>query len=453
MFRSAHWLALLLVATAAAAVCPPAAADIIVARSGARFEGNVLDDGDAYVVISASGTRMRIAKNVVLEVLPSTPGAPATPSATPPPRPPEPDSTPYMEIPIAGILGGDVMPEAVEACLKYAAQDPALKHIVFRIASPGGAVDAADKIQAVLMRHASRFRYHALVQEALSTASWLAVSCDTIHMMDGSTLGGAVSRTPSDADREEADARMNSVATVRVIAHAASLGHPEAIVRALLQRQAQVVAWENDEKQIEMRSDGASAPSAPSAPILYDTPASVLVLTKDPAVRVGFAKPAWKGAADVGAVLGLKGWRPAYGEYAEGIMRRTKMNREKEFARLGGRDKALDKSRGDRTAMLDFTRQNEAEAKAKDPRAGQYAYDTSGRFTADSRKTWRLQTDTAIAAWRRVQQGAAGMMQLEQEAEALGFERQSHDLNLTDLSQRAGREIERLQRERERKGL
>lgn len=427
-------------------------ADTLITQTGQRFEGRVIEEGERYLLISPSGGKMPFPKSMVREIIPSgektqdivgpreSAGAEAEPTAAK-----EAKITLYMEIPIVGEFGKDVLPEGVELCLRYCSQNPNFKHIVFRINSPGGIVQAAQDIQALMKRYEGRFQYHAVIEKALSAAIWVVFACDTIHMADGSSVGAAVVFTPHATGAVQVDAKFNAAVAAQIASAAMSKGHPPVLAKAMIVYEAEAYAWSEAGKIVISEVRPKEVP--PSGFLVNDTPSTVLALTKEQAVAVGLAKPLRGGPDGLGDSLGLAGWRKP-SNYTENVMLQTKLNKEKADAEFA----AAVKRNTERTkAVITYISSNAAEARDNDPGNFTYYYDpSSGMLTAESSRLWQRQTDITMAAWRRVQSGTTELLKLEKEAEKLGMQRTIRDLNLADLYNRAEREISRLLAERRR---
>ena len=453
-----HFLAVLSGVCIAVLCTSVAQADKLVTQSGQEFEGKVVEEAERYILIAPNGGKMPFAKSMVREVIRTETPQPETPNAEKPAAqqpaaqpqqaaPPDKDSqvTLYMEVPIVGEFGKDVLPEGVKHCLEYCAQNANIKHVVFRIKSAGGEVKAADDIQGLMKKYEGRFKYHALIEQAMSVAVWVVFCCDTIHMADGSSVGGAAPVPQKPTGVASVDAKLTAGTAALLAATAMAKNHSPVLAKALIAPEAEAYAWLDSGKVSisEVRPQGVSSGDL----IVADTPNTLLAMTQDQAVRAGFAKPVQGGSDALGASLGLPGWRKA-STYTESAMLRTKLNREKAEAELA----AAIRRNTERTAtVVAFIKSNLAEAAANDPSRFRYTYDvTTGYLTADSAQRWTKQTDLAVAAWRRVQSGLVEFRKLDKEAEQLGIKKAVPDLNMTDLYGRAEREISRLMGERRR---
>jgi len=423
-------------------------ADTIVMPSGTRFEGRVEEAGDKYILHTPTGGRMTFPKAAVKEVVHSVSGV-APPASPKPPSKPEAsqdtsDVTLYAEVPLEGEFGKDIVPEGVEQCLRWCSQNANIKHVVFRVKSPGGLVQAARDIKELMQKFDDRFEYHAVVEKGISASVWVVFGCDTIHMCDEATLGAAVAFTRHvNTGSVEVDAKLNAALAAEVASLAAAKGHPGALATAMIIPGAEAYAWKQGD---EVTVSASLPPDLPhTALVLQDNARTVLSLTKDQAVRIGLARPLAGGCDALGESLGLPGWRKV-SDYTEKAMLRTRMNKQKADAQAKA---AAERNIKQTEAVIHFIRSNVDEAAQNDPNRFTYVYkEDSGYLTAESMAKWKRQTDLALATWRRVQSGIVQLQKLEKEAEKLGLNRIVHDLNLADIYARTGREIRRLQTER-----
>ena len=353
----------------------------------------------------------------------------------------------YMEIPILGECGKDAVPASVEHCLRYCSQQQNIKHIVFRIKSPGGTVAAAREIQALMKQYADRFQYHALVEEAMCAAIWVAFACDTIHMTDGSSVGAATPFLEDGAGSASVDAKSAASIAAEMAATAAAKNHSPVLAKAMALKECEAYAWKDGDK---VQVSEAAPPDVPPARLIVsNTRDALLALTRDQAVAVGFAKPA-RNAEDLGSSLGLEGWRKG-STYTETAMQRAKAVKEREAA---AREAAIKRNIERGKATIPVIDSSLEAAAASEPSRARYGYELhSGMLTRESVQRWQRQTDAAVAAWRRVQAGALELQKLEKEADQLGVEKPTHSWNLPELYAKAGREIARLLAERDRKSI
>jgi hypothetical protein len=390
----------------------------------------------------------------------------------------------YLEIPIVGTLGVDVVPLGMETCLRYVSQNPRIKHVVLRIRSPGGELTAAERILEIMQKYDRSVKYHALVEQANGVAILLAFACDTIHMTPAGTLGGAPSTPVDSAGGARLDAGAAASLAAKYAAAAAAKGYPEAIIRAMIMPDAPTCAWTDADGKVQI---GPSVP--PEVPddkaIFRNGAGTLLVLNKDQAVKARVALWGVDRVADLGDFLGFAGWRSA-GDYGVRVMQATRLNREHDVQRAkedAARLKdAMEKNTQDRDAAIKSLRENVVEAQARETAAAAAMAamqgSDKGSFSSFIKRTWRLETKAAIDAWINVQGYARLVAQLEiqarawnkslearleewrggkapvpalvalaDEAEKWKLKPLETDLNLLDLMGRAERAVERLKKE------
>jgi ATP-dependent protease ClpP protease subunit len=357
-------------------------------------------------------------------------------AATPAPA----DPVVYLEVPIEGHLGADAVPDGLRHCLEWASQSPRITHVVLRIHSTGGSAEAAGAMLQALEASAGRFTYHAFVQAADGPAAAVALACDTIHMAPEARIGGGLNLEDPAAEK----------VVPRAVVAAAGKKHPVAVARALLQRRAQAFAWA-DEKRNVHTAETLPEGTAGEKVVLRHDGQRALVLSADQAVAVGLADGRVAQPDHLGTALRLPSWHSA-GDYAVKAMQRMKVNRERALAKAEKeqreRQERLAANIEKRQALVTYIQQNIDEAKDNEPEEGTYAVELDMwgdlDFTWESKRRWRERAERAMEAWQRVQQATLALAALEKEAESLGAPRVMHGLNLKQIHDRAGREIERL---------
>tara|TARA_R110000782_G_scaffold57258_21_gene119776 strand:+ start:8417 stop:9760 length:1344 start_codon:yes stop_codon:yes gene_type:complete len=188
-----------------------------------------------------------------------------------------------VEIPMNGTFGQDIYPLSIAEGLDWAREQGATD-IVFRMNSPGGEVWAAEEIVEIMADHASEFRYHALIEHAISATIWPAFNCDTITMAPGATFGGAVVFRRSGTGSAEVDKKMTSIMAAKLAASAEAKGHSQALVKSMMlsEEGAYAVPDGNGGWTVvsEKPADGETYET-------IDGPDTVLTLTADQAGKYG----------------------------------------------------------------------------------------------------------------------------------------------------------------------
>jgi hypothetical protein len=238
-----------------------ASADQVLMRDGTVYDGKVVSQTRREVVIDTSingiSTRLtldrRLIQNITMgEAASPNPDAPQTaPAGVPGTAPsigapsintPAEAAKPILkregvdlivEIPMNGTFGQDIYPLSIANGLEWAKEQGATD-IVFRMNSPGGEVWAAEEIVEVMAKHSGSFRYHALIEHAISATIWPAFNCDTITMAPGGTFGGAVVFTIKGTGAAEVDKKMTSIMAAKLAASAEAKGHSKALVMTMM---------------------------------------------------------------------------------------------------------------------------------------------------------------------------------------------------------------------------
>lgn len=195
----------------------------------------------------------------------------------------------YILVPINGGIGDSITSTGVELALRGAKEQEIIRHVIFYIDSPGGYVAEADNILKVMQEYDSHFTYHAVVKHAISASIWIAFACDTIHIIDGGTIGGAVIFSKDTTGAAQVDEKMNSITLARVVAAAESKGHPPSIVEAMIMQKAEVYTYAKADGGIAISGDRPRDAGGTKVTTIDDA-RSVLTLTQKQAVELGIAK-------------------------------------------------------------------------------------------------------------------------------------------------------------------
>lgn len=297
----------------------------------------------------------------------------------------------YLEIPLTGGFGTELLADGVIDALDYAARS-GVEHIVFVLDSPGGAIGHADKIQKRMKELDEKLTYHCLIKRAISASIWVVYASDTIHIVDGGTVGGAVVYSRIQTGNAEVDAKMNSIIAADMVATAQSKNHPELLVKPMILQEAEVYAWPESEGKVAL---AAAKPKGVDHFIVRDTRGSVLTMTHDQAVGVGLARHHDGGAETLGRALGILNWKSHSG-YGEAAMRRALAERDR------AKEQAEQMMERFQKSMASFQAQAQA-LQSFDPRKGSYMTDPkTGEFTPNSRRDWIRNCDRAAREYRKV---------------------------------------------------
>lgn len=336
----------------------------------------------------------------------------------------------YLWIPLIGEFGKEIAAEGFEKALDGAGAK-GIQHIVIYLDSPGGMVFMAEEIRASMARHKGLV-YHCVVKRAISASIWVVFASDSIHVLDGAAIGGAVVYSGSiSSGSVEVDAKLNSIVAAELTAQAEAKGHPGALVRPMIEMEATVYAWRDERGKVVFSEN---EPPGAHDFIIRDGPRSVLTLTAEQAIAVGLARKL-KDPEALGRALGFAEWKKASdaGERAMEAGRKTWAEKrarvEKEIAKL-------------KDALADIKRCQEKIA-ASHPNGGKYFVNESGYFTAGSVAEWRSRTDTCVEAYQLLLKPIASAKGNLTTLDKLGFPVSglSGKLGLDDLKKRAQTEI------------
>lgn len=352
------------------------------------------------------------------------------------------DFTPYIEIPLVGMFGRDIIPAGIEESLRYASRR-GVRDIVFTIKSPGGYVWAADDIAEILKEHAAEFRYRVIIEEAISASIWLVFSCDEIFVKPGATIGAAVVFSQDSSTGEvEVDKKMNSAIAGKIAALAESNGHPGALARAMIVSEAEAWRYAQEDGSHLIRDE---APADARDAEMVDGPSTVLTLTARDAVRIGLARMHTGDADSLGGLIEIPGWR-RMSDFGAAAMRRAKEEHAKDELSRENLSRTISELAVTLGMQID-------EAVTRDPENNRYVFDGYGMLTPASRREWRSRTEEAIEAWGRVIDSVDEIRKLKRKID----DRADSDLpdlpDLGALRDRAGREIDRLHRNRNKNSV
>lgn len=482
-------LALLL----ALAAAPALRADVVHLADGRKFTGQILERSADSVTIKtliasvpvtirlAIGAEDRIEEKNV-------PAGYFEPKKEPVPPPegtaPAGSEKLYLEIPIRGTLGEEVVAEGVRKGLDHALRSH-VKHIVFTIDSRGGDYTEAMAIHDLLRRFDPHLEYHAVIENAEGIAMAVPIWCDTIHIRSTGRMGGV--STESDVRRTDESGRelTDDALVARAAAIAESRGLPGIIIAAMVVPEETIEAWRDESGEVRIASslpeDAAVAKS-----IFKDGAETRLTLTGVQAAEIGIAKTFDEDLGKLGEKLSSLGWTP---ESDFGVKAMTTSAAEARTAREKG-ERSVDYFHGKveknvkkHSEAVGYVLASLAEFREYDPRKGDFetikvnsgGYDWSGyyhynpkdthEFTKDSKYRWKLQTDQSLRALDRVRKGIQQIERLDKEAEKLGIVRDSAaelgqyvtlqeagKLELNVLERAVISQMERLASERNREG-
>ncbi len=433
--------------------CLPAArGDVVTTVDERRFEGTIVESNDAMVRIDAmvAGVRVKIGiprrdvKSVDVTPLPENF---YTPVSRPAKRVSDPkkfkaNSKLYLEVPIVGRFGIQIVPEGIKRCLSYAAAHK-IPNIVFFVDSQGGDQVAAGEIYDLLTRYDKRINYHALVRDSVGVAMAVTVWCDNIFLLPGANLGGVA--LVFQKDRHDGDPAI----LLSQIAHdvgrvGEERGWPIGVVQAMIDPAARIAAWVDEDGQVVA---GVRAPASVSKKkmIVRDRRESVLTLTRTQAVKLGVARKYSGTVAQLGPKLGIEAWSRE-SDYGRTAMFKAAKNQRQRLERTASKNAAtIKKLLQRRQTTKRYIERNLTLAHKWDSAQKPYAtYREHSRSWSSywggdpltgttKRREWQRRTNTVLAYLRQARKGVREMEKLESKAEGLGLDREYEEGQLLKI--------------------
>ncbi|MEO0963805.1 MAG: hypothetical protein AAFY08_01695 [Planctomycetota bacterium] len=432
-----------LVSVAVWAVVPAVgvAADVVEMKDGRVFEGRIVKEDDTSVRIDAmiAGIRAEMAlakgdiasvtKEAVLDDFFEPVVAPATATGNE-------NASSYLLVPIKGELGTDVVSSGVARALSLAA-GRGIGHVVFEIDSAGGSPEAAAEIHRTLARYDSQIAYHAVMNRALAEALVFPVFADTVHLRDGGRVGAEGVFIDSTGEGEAL--AVGEVAAI-LGETAAAHGRSDLIVRAMVDPDEVVVAWQDASGQLQVAS--VLPEDVDEEAVLFDVDdETLLVLSAEELDAWGVARPFTGSIGSLGEVIGVEGWTSVGDQGAVSMRQERQAVAQRAASKERGHEdriKALIQRRElvQRSIQRNLARAEKWQPSQEDIRTYQSRGRTgSGYFrrssdvkdtnviTRTSRSVWRQKTDLSISALREARKGVMEMQRLDREAAELGLDR------------------------------
>jgi len=234
------------------------------------------------------------------------------------------DAPPMVEVLGAessgGGIGMNITAESIINSVRYAGGQPDINHVVFLMRTGGGKMFHAEAMKDVIEEFHRTTEFHIIIDDAISAGTWTVFSCDTIFMVDGGSVGGAVIyvNLPDGTVKESPD--IPAVAA-RMAQLAERNGHPGALLPAMMHLPAELHYWEEDGEPVLSGRPPASSGSIRNHQEL-DSSSNVLTLTSSQAVEIGLAdRLRGFDATLVGDEIGAPGWTRAnhYGQVVHEI--------------------------------------------------------------------------------------------------------------------------------------
>jgi hypothetical protein len=429
-----------LVALALLSLATPVLADQVILKDGRTFDGQIIDNTKDSVRIDSMvvGIRTKISfkktdvEKINFAALPAdfySPPANQLPGAA---SNTNPDDNLFLQIPIVGTIGKDVMGSGVERALSYA-KGKGVKYIVLYFDSPGGSIDETARILRAFDKYNDDFTFVCIVKKCIGEAFALALMSDKGFLRPNAQVGGTSEEFTklSVGLDSSTEATLRGTIADRVAQQASENGRYPLIVRAMVDPREVTAAWVNNDKLIEL---GAAVPKGiDKSRIIFENsdPAhpKVLTLTPDQFDQIGL-KSFVGNPSDLGSVLNVKNWKEE-SNFGDKVMAATaKAAAEEKDAQKHAQDTRVERNVSRRAEAEAYISNNMKQAAAWDPNAGSYRSYASrwgwgsyyGGLTRDSRAEWSARTDTATGYLQRAANGIRTMMTLDNEAKTLGLD-------------------------------
>ena len=144
------------------------------------------------------------------------------------------NSQSVVHVPIHGTIDMG-LPNYIQRAVTIAESDSA-EFIIFDIDTFGGRVDAATKIKDAIL--GSDIRTIAFInRRAISAGALISLSCDSIYMASGATIGAA---TAVDAEGEKASEKVISYMREEMAASAEANGRSREIAQAMVDEEMEI---------------------------------------------------------------------------------------------------------------------------------------------------------------------------------------------------------------------
>ena len=220
----------------------------------------------------------------------------------------------------SGGIGDSITAESIINSVRYADEHPDINHVVFLMRTGGGFVFHAEAQARVIEEYHETTEFHIIIDDAISAGTWTVFSCDSVFMIDGGTVGGAVvfftlpDGTPVIAPEvPHIAAQMSEMAERN--------GHNGLIIPTMIHQPLELHYWEVNGEGVLSRQ----APDSPNAVQNYhliDSSEDVLTLTSEQAFMIGLAQRIEEYDAQlVGNHIGAPNWTLAnhYGQVVDEI--------------------------------------------------------------------------------------------------------------------------------------
>ncbi|MEE8142015.1 MAG: hypothetical protein V3T77_02840 [Planctomycetota bacterium] len=447
--------------------------DVIHLKNGRQVEGKIVDSNPSSVKVDAvlSGTRVtfrlamkdiaRIEKKPLPEGYFNTEVKAAHRVSDAKSFPP--DAHLYLEVPIVGRFGSQVVPQGVSRSLSYATRH-GIQHIVFFVDSQGGDQILARRIFEILARYDNRLTYHALVRDAVGVSMAVAVWCDNVFMLPGANLGGILI-DPALMNPDENPEFLLSQVAYRAGGVAGNHGWSGELVRAMIDPAERVAAWYGRDNTVEI---GVRIPAsvAPQKIILKDVGEELVTLSRSEAVHLNQARPINGRADQIGTELGLSNWiqesdygRQAMMEAASEYHRKMARAEARHDARIAKLSDKMQSTKAyiDRylSESVKWAPQNATystyEEATTDSWRNSWGPASGPEMNREEKAKWRQRSDFTLRALARTRKGVLEMQKLQRRAVREGLEPLYPEDELEDLLENLENQAQVVYQNRNRK--
>lgn len=430
-----------------------ALADVIALKDGRRFEGTIVADSAENVSIDTVVSTVRVTLKLNKAEIEShdkkpVPAgfydpAPAEARVSDPTKFGDPASV-YLEVPIKGEFGKDVLASGVRAALSYA-RTHRIGNVVFTIDSTGGDLDEAQEIYSLLKSQFGKIRLHAIVHNCQGDALAVPAACDTVNLLPGAKVGGLGRKLADVSDKlaKEDEGVLRRQLANDLEATAKQRGRSGRIIRAMVDPTEVLAVWRDEKNEVVM---GTQLPAgiAKDRVIINDGADTLLMLDYEQAIMLGLP-PFTGGAQDLGKLLDLSQWQ-SESDYGQKVMvKAAAENAKREAAVQSTFDAKVKNNVARRETTQRAIEANMKQASEWAPTKESYAtyknyasrwnwgwgrgyahYDDNGgedtnRLTAESRRKWRDRTDASMHYLIEGRSAMKTMQRLDAEAIKLGL--------------------------------
>ncbi|XAM00787.1 hypothetical protein OT109_05220 [Phycisphaeraceae bacterium D3-23] len=220
------------------------------------------------------------------------------------------DAPPLMNPEEGGGIGSNITAESIINNVRYAGAHPDIQHVVFMMRTGGGKVFHAEAMKDIIEEYHRTTEFHIIIDDAISAGTWTVFSCDTIFMIDGGTVGGAVMYITFPDGSVQESPEIPAVAA-RMSKLAERNGHPGVLAPAMMHLPAELHYWEED-GEVVLSGSAPSSRSSVQNHRMIDSENDVLTLTSQDAFMIGLAERIEEfDASLVGGHIGLDNWTRA----------------------------------------------------------------------------------------------------------------------------------------------